>query len=202
VSAPPADATRLRRDAARNRDAILEAARDLFGSGREVPMYEIGRRAGVGQATLYRHFPDRSALVAAIAREHIERIETIAAESEDDKHTILVVLDASAEMLVCMHELIGLLREDATLAPILDELRRRMLAVLASALDRSRGSDLVRAELDADDLMLVLKMINGALVGVSTTAERTQAAARALDVALNGLLAQPRPAPAAAFARG
>jgi AcrR family transcriptional regulator len=192
VSAPPADATRLRRDAARNRDAILAAARDLLGSGRDVPMYEIGRRAGVGQATLYRHFPDRSALVAAIAREHIERIETIAAESEDDERAILVVLDASAEMLVAIHELIGVLREDATLAPILDELRRRMLAVLASTLDRSRGSDLVRSELAADDLMLVLKMINGALVGVSTTAERTEAAARALDVALNGLLAQPR----------
>jgi hypothetical protein len=38
----------------------------------------------------------------------------------------------------------------------------------------------------------VLKMINGALVGVSTTAERTEAAGRALDVALNGLLALPR----------
>jgi AcrR family transcriptional regulator len=192
VSAPPADATRLRRDAARNRDAILAAARELFGSGREVPMYEIGRRAGVGQATLYRHFPDRSALVAAIAREHIERIEAIATASEEDNRAILVVLDASTDMLVCIHELIGILRDDATLAPILDELRRRMLAVLASTLDRSRGSDLVRSELDADDLMLVLKMINGALVGVSTTAERTEAASRALDVALDGLLAQPR----------
>jgi AcrR family transcriptional regulator len=191
VSAPAAGATRLRRDAARNREAILEAARDLFGAGRDVPMYEIGRRAGVGQATLYRHFPDRSSLVAAIAREHIERIEAIAAAGEDDDRAILVVLEASAEMLVCIHDLIGILRADTTLAPILDELRRRMLAVLSSTLERSRGGDLVRAELDAEDLMLVLRMVNGALDGVSTTTERASAARRALDVALTGLLVKP-----------
>jgi len=74
----------LRKDAARSRAAILTAARELFSSGRDIPMYEIGRRAGVGQATLYRHFPDRAAIVAAISREHVERIEALAAEHEDD----------------------------------------------------------------------------------------------------------------------
>jgi AcrR family transcriptional regulator len=181
----------LRKDAARSRAAILTAARELFSSGREVPMYEIGRRAGVGQATLYRHFPDRAAIVAAISREHVERIEAIAAEHDDDDRAILIVLDAAADMLVRIHDLLGILREDATLAPVLAELRQRMLVVLDATLDRSRASDLLREDLRADDLLLVLNMINGALTGIATAAERTTAATRALDLALQGLRRRP-----------
>ena len=180
-------ATPLRSDAARNRAAILTAARELFASGRDVPMYEIGRRAGVGQATLYRHFPDRPAIVAAITREHIERIEVIAAAAGDSDQPVVLVLAAGAEMLVCIHDLLGILRDDVALAPILDELRSRMLAVLETTLERSSAGGFVRDDVDAHDLMLVLKMVNGALVGVSTTDERAPAAARALELALGGL---------------
>ena len=181
----------LRKDAARSRAAILTAARELFSAGRDVPMYEIGRRAGVGQATLYRHFPNRAAIVAAISREHVERIEAIAAEHEENSRAILIVLDAAADMLVRIHDLVGILREDATLAPVLDELRQRMRVVLGATLDRSRASDLLRDDLRADDLLLVLNMINGALTGIATTAERATAATRALDLAVHGLRGQP-----------
>lgn len=181
----------LRKDAARSRAAILTAARELFSAGRDVPMYEIGRRAGVGQATLYRHFPNRAAIVAAISREHVERIEAIAAEHEENSRAILIVLDAAADMLVRIHDLVGILREDATLAPVLDELRQRMRVVLGATLDRSRASDLLRDDLRADDLLLVLNMINGALTGIASAAERTTAATRALDLAVHGLRGQP-----------
>jgi AcrR family transcriptional regulator len=181
----------LRKDAARSRAAILSAARELFSAGRDVPMYEIGRRAGVGQATLYRHFPNRAAIVAAISREHVERIEAIAAEHEENSRAILIVLDAAADMLVRIHDLVGILREDATLAPVLDELRQRMRVVLGATLDRSRASDLLRDDLRADDLLLVLNMINGALTGIASSAERTTAARRALDLAVHGLRSQP-----------
>jgi AcrR family transcriptional regulator len=183
ATAPPP----MRKDAARSRAAILTAARELFSSGREVPMYEIGRHAGVGQATLYRHFPDRAAIVAAISREHVERIEATAAEHKEDDDAILIVLHAAAEMLVCIHDLVGILRGDAALAPVLNELRQRMRTVLDTTLERSRTIRLLRDDLRADDLLLVLNMINGALAGVATPAERTKAAARALDLALDGL---------------
>jgi AcrR family transcriptional regulator len=54
----------LRRDAQRNRDAILAAARQLFcDHGLEAPLEQIARRAGVGIATLYRRFPSRVELL-------------------------------------------------------------------------------------------------------------------------------------------
>ena len=58
-----------RKDAQRNREAILAAARALFAECADVPMCEVARRAGVGQATLYRNFPDRGDLAAALLLE-------------------------------------------------------------------------------------------------------------------------------------
>src|ERR1700761_6458088 len=70
----------LRKDAKRNRVAILDAARELFAESGDVAMSEVARRAGVGQATLYRNFPDRSALAAEVLSEHVERVAAIAGE--------------------------------------------------------------------------------------------------------------------------
>lgn len=61
------DPPRMRRDAARNRARLLEAARDTFNErGIEAPLDEVARRAGVGIGTLYRRFPNREALVEAL----------------------------------------------------------------------------------------------------------------------------------------
>ncbi len=66
--APP----RLRRDARRNRERLVEAAHAVFAEqGLEAPLDVIARRAGVGNATLYRHFPTRAALVDAVFRDQL-----------------------------------------------------------------------------------------------------------------------------------
>lgn len=60
-------APRLRADAERNRVALLAAAREVFsGHGLDASLDEIARRAGVGNATLYRRFPTRQDLIAAV----------------------------------------------------------------------------------------------------------------------------------------
>src|SRR5947199_8144304 len=57
----------LRADAARNREAIVEAARAVFAEqGVDAPLDEIAKRAGTGNATLYRRFPTRGDLIAAV----------------------------------------------------------------------------------------------------------------------------------------
>ncbi|MGW2373050.1 TetR/AcrR family transcriptional regulator [Kitasatospora sp. NPDC001683] len=58
---------RLRRDAQRNRDLLVAAAREMFSRhGLDVPLDQIAKGAGVGNATLYRHFPTREALIAEV----------------------------------------------------------------------------------------------------------------------------------------
>ena len=64
---------RIRADAQRNEDAVLEAAKQVFAaSGVDAPVREIAARAGVGVGTLYRRFPNRSDLVAAVFRREVD----------------------------------------------------------------------------------------------------------------------------------
>lgn len=77
-----------RADARRNALAVIEAARALFAErGIDVPMEEIGRAAGVGKGTLYRHFPTRDHIFAAVSRDRFDRLsaqaETLLAEAGD-----------------------------------------------------------------------------------------------------------------------
>ncbi|MFD3519842.1 TetR/AcrR family transcriptional regulator [Streptomyces sp. NPDC058653] len=65
----------LRADAARNVDAILTAAAEVFGElGADAPLDEIPRRAGVGRATMHRRFPTREHLFAAILRSQVDTL--------------------------------------------------------------------------------------------------------------------------------
>lgn len=67
--------TRVRADAARNRQAVLDAARDLFGrEGLDTSMETVARAAGVGVGTVYRHFPDRGTLVRAVIADRIAHV--------------------------------------------------------------------------------------------------------------------------------
>ncbi len=63
----------MRADAQRNLDALLEAAASVFAaSGVDAPIHEIAAKAGIGVATLYRHFPHRADLIVAIMRREID----------------------------------------------------------------------------------------------------------------------------------
>ena len=76
----------LRADAARNRTAVLDAARKLFfDDGMDVGMDQIARKAGVGVGTVYRHFPHKSDLVIALVHEHFARLSEAAAEALKEK---------------------------------------------------------------------------------------------------------------------
>src|ERR1700712_4235224 len=95
---PPSD--HPRKDAKRNREAILRAARELFADSADVAMCEVARRAGVGQATLYRNFPDRSSLAAEVLGEQVDRVAQLAADHTGDADAFFVLLRALVEAMV------------------------------------------------------------------------------------------------------
>lgn len=65
----------LRADARRNRQAVIDAARELFAErGLEAQMPDVARAANVGVGTVYRHFPTKDHLIAAIAAQHFDRM--------------------------------------------------------------------------------------------------------------------------------
>src|SRR5437763_6765374 len=76
-----ADKPALRADARRNREAVLTAAKKLFaGQGLDAQMPDVARAAKVGVGTVYRHFPTKEDLIAALATEHFERLAQRARE--------------------------------------------------------------------------------------------------------------------------
>lgn len=63
-----------RADAQRNRERILEAAAEALAEDGSTPLHAIGKRAGIGQGTLYRHFPDRDALIWAVSAREVDEL--------------------------------------------------------------------------------------------------------------------------------
>jgi AcrR family transcriptional regulator len=80
---PGADHVRaMRSDARRNREKVIQAARKVMArKGLDAQMEEIARRAGVGVGTVYRHFPTKDDLIAALARARFERLAEMAREA-------------------------------------------------------------------------------------------------------------------------
>ena len=78
-----------RADARRNYEKVLAAAREAFAEGGEsTALEEIARRAGVGIGTLYRHFPNRQALLEALYVDEVEEICRLAAEQLDERRPV------------------------------------------------------------------------------------------------------------------
>lgn len=182
----PIQATR-RKDAQRNREAILSAARELFADCADVPMYEVARRAGVGQATLYRNFPDRRDLAAALLLEEMEHTETLAADHAADPDAFFVLLRSIVETIARFHALGELARQDACLGSALDSRRRRLRELLKEPLRAAKAAGTVRCDLTIDDVFLVVLMVRGAIDAADGASGRAAAASRALALLLDGL---------------
>jgi AcrR family transcriptional regulator len=172
----------LRKDAARNREAILDAARELMARSSDVPMYEVARHAGVGQATLYRHFRDRAALAAALAGELHDEIAAIAVDG-----TLEDVLDAIVECAVRSHALLDVVRESPDAWREMLRLRDAFIELVARPLADAQAAGRVRADVAPADVFLVLTMIDGALQGIADPSRRREIAGRARELAVRGL---------------
>ena len=76
---PPSPARKPRADAQRNRERILEVAKEVFTrDGAAASLDDIARQAGIGPGTLYRHFPTRDAIVAAVYRREVQQLSDAA----------------------------------------------------------------------------------------------------------------------------
>ena len=179
--------TPRRKDAQRNREAILAAARDLFAESGDVPMYEVARRAGVGQATLYRNFPDRRNLAAALIVEHMAQTERLAAEHAGEPDAFFVLIRNVVETMARFHALGELAREDACLGSELDRRRRRLAELLQKPLRDAKAAGTVRPDLTLEDVFLMVSMLKGAVERADGPAAREAAASRALTLVLDGL---------------
>ena len=176
-----------RADAGRNRQALLDAASELFRrDGASASLEAIARKAGVGSATLHRHFAGRTALLRAVYADHVaalvERASAIALESSPDLalHTWLVEI---AHHCVNNVAILHLIDADRAGAP------DAALDILVAAGEPLRRLGIDAGAVDPDirlDDMLVL--VNAVVTSAQADAQRVD---RVLALAFRGMQAAP-----------
>lgn len=177
-----------RRDAEENRARIVAAAREVFMSdGFDAPLDAIARRAGVGRATLYRNFPDRYALGAAIMEYDLTTLEALAREQRDRPDVLMILLSTIVEQHTETYALVPALLRGPS-APDLKALVPRVTRLFTAPLRRARAAGLVREDLTVADVIDVLAMVSAVVAGDASVRSRRQRAARALELLLHGLV--------------
>lgn len=159
----------LRADARRNRDALLRAAREIFSEEQaDVPFEDVARRAGVGAGTLYRHFPNREALIAAVFEGEVVALRDRAHHLMDTRPPDEALATFLREMVDHMYGHRGLARTFFTVSEtaggdLSDEgrvLEEAVAAMLARGVERA----VFRDDISAGALMLALHGIGLASV--------------------------------------
>src|SRR6202020_232763 len=152
---------RLRADAQRTRRRLLEAATELFSErGLDVGVGEIAERAGVGRGTLFRNFPSKEHLIAAIV---VERMH----ESVQRGRAALDAPDPGEALFELIEQAVGIQQTDRALFDALDDewlanddIRRahtELMGVLDTLVRRAQEAGAVRADVSAVDVMMMVK---------------------------------------------
>ena len=177
----------LRRDARDNRAAILDAARELFADSADVAMSQIARRAGVGQGTLYRHFPNRGTLAGEILDEYIVRFEALATAEADDPDAFFVLHRRPSAGVGALFRLWAPARHEAEADTHLQRNRQRIAELLEVPMRDAKRAGTLRPDLSVADVFLIFAMARGAMEGLPDRAARAAVAQRVLALLLAGV---------------
>lgn len=184
----------LRRDARRNRAALVAAAEIEFAlEGPDVPLDAVVRRAGVGRGTLYRHFAGRVDLAVAIYERHIAEHEAFVAAHADEPDVVFRLLDRMAETQARTRGVAMVLARETDGEARIQHLVTRITALFDVTLAGGRDAGLVSPDVSSADLLLVLSMLEGALVGVPLD-EAPRVAHRVVELVTPAVRAVPAPA--------
>ncbi|MGW8061781.1 TetR/AcrR family transcriptional regulator [Streptomyces ziwulingensis] len=148
-----------RADARRNQKSLLDAAAAVFvEAGVEAPVRDIAARAGVGTATIYRHFPTRADLIIGVYRHQVEACAEAGPDLLENSPTPYTALarwiDLFVDFLVTKHGLAAVLQSDhAGFGTLHAYFLDRLVPVCARLLDAATASGEIRSDLEAVALM-------------------------------------------------
>jgi AcrR family transcriptional regulator len=152
----------LRKDAARNRALLVQAAREVFAErGLEASLDDVARHAGVGVGTAYRHFANKYELAQAIFAEAIGEIIELAnrsAAADDPWDGIVRFLEGTAEAQTADRGLREVLMGVHD-AEQIEQIHDRMSAPLNAMVERAKAAGAVRPDVEATDLGIVVMML-------------------------------------------
>jgi len=155
-----ADARKRRSDAATNREAILEVALAALTESSDVSLNAIAKRAGVANATLYRHFPTRENLVLEVYRHEVSQLVDTAAQLLDEREpgdALREWVARLAQYAMTKHGLADAIRAAASPgSDLFEQTYVPIVGALGSLLGAAEQSGAIRHGLDPDDVILAL----------------------------------------------
>ncbi|MBL1085889.1 TetR/AcrR family transcriptional regulator [Streptomyces actinomycinicus] len=170
-----------RKDAARNYDALIDAAREAFAEhGSDAALEDIARRAGVGVGTLYRNFPTRRDLFESVYADEVNTLCAAALEVADREpwEALTAWLNRFAGYMVTKRAVREALDGESD---IFQSCRESMYAAGGPLLERAQQAGVARTDMDFGDL---LRMV----AGITATAFEDNAQRdRVLAIALDGV---------------
>ncbi|MFF9410723.1 TetR/AcrR family transcriptional regulator [Streptomyces anandii] len=188
-------ASRPRADALRNRERIVTAAREMFVEhGPEVPLDEIARRAGVGNATLYRNFPDRDALVREVVCSVMDRTARAAEDALAETGDAFEALErfvhvAADERISALCPMVSSTFDQHH--PDLEAARERVEDLVEEVMGRAVVAGQLRPDVGVGDLMIAAAQLSRPPAGTGCLSH-DRFVHRHLQLFLDGLRAPAR----------
>jgi AcrR family transcriptional regulator len=182
----------LRADARRNRERILEAAKEVFGEqGADAQMDDVARRAGVGVGTVYRHFPNKDVLMGELVTEKFRTFTEQAHEALEEEDAWKGFCDLLERTAGHMAENVALqdaLRTTSAAFEYAEPARLELNGAIDKLVKRAQRQGTMRKDFKAEELGMLMgglcASMNGPLPGPPDWH-------RHLEILLDGLRAQP-----------
>lgn len=187
AAAGPTPARRLRTDAQRSLDALLQAAKEVFAtSGVDAPVREIAARAGLGIGTVYRHFPHRSDLIAAVFRREIDACADAASElaaANEPFEALALWMRRFAAFFATKRGLAGALHSgEAAFQALPAHFDQRLRPALQALLTAAAEAGQVRSDVPADELLAAVARLCSA-----SGSDKAEQAERMVALLIDGL---------------
>jgi AcrR family transcriptional regulator len=178
----------MRTDARLNRERILTAAEEVFGAqGSAGSTEEVARRAEVGIATVFRHFPTKDQLIeATLVRNFERRIELAGrlATGADPGQALRTLVRAMIEDGPTKITLATLLSSDGAVPPAAEEASQRLREAVGVVLQRAQQANAVRSAVTVDEVYFLVRGLSQAAAASPVS---TATMSGAIDVVLTGL---------------
>jgi AcrR family transcriptional regulator len=179
----------IRADAQRNLDALLEAAKAVFAaSGVDAPVREVAARANVGVATLYRHFPERADLIAAVFRREIDACAAAAAalgREHEPGEALARWLHRFTNLIATTRGLSDALSGDPASAALPAYFQQQLEPAVTALLDAGVSAGQVRSDVEPCELLRAVARLSNA--SGENRALRAVHGRRMVDLLIDGL---------------
>ncbi len=139
--------------------------------GIDAPLHAVAKTAGVGQGSLYRHFPDRISLALAVFEENVAQLEALAADPKSTLDDLLTLMTEMTIESVAFVEIVSPVPDEPRLIGIV----RRVEAAIAATLPEAHRSGAVRRTVRVEEVMLAVSLVSALLAKVAPDRRRETA---------------------------